>query len=94
LGLSLALALSSIDATVLSLATDGWDGNSSLAGMIATTRPLGDPVLAQEAYRALDSHDTAPFLEGHGMAVRTGKTGSNLNDLLVVVVPGPEKERL
>ena len=89
LGLSLAMALSPINAAVLSLATDGWDGNSSLAGMVATTRPLADPILAQEASQALDSHDTAPFLERRGMAVKTGKTGSNLNDLLVVVVSDP-----
>ncbi len=92
LGLSLAMSLSSIDATVLSLATDGWDGNSSLAGMIAKTRTLADPILAQESARALEGHDTAPFLESHGMAVKTGKTGTNLNDLLIVVVPGPGQE--
>ncbi|MCL4484725.1 MAG: DUF4147 domain-containing protein [Nitrospirae bacterium] len=87
LGLSLASALSGIESVVLSLATDGWDGNSSLAGMIAISRPLSDPFLLQEAHLALSSHDTASFLERHGLEVRTGRTGTNLNDLLVVVVP-------
>ncbi len=87
LGLALAMALSEIEAVVLCLATDGWDGNSALAGMIATTRPFSDPALLQKAHQALSSHDTAPFLEEHGMEVRTGQTGTNLNDLLVVIVP-------
>ena len=87
LGLSLAMALSEIEAVVFCLATDGWDGNSALAGMIATTRQFSDPSLMLKAHQALSLHDTAPFLEEHGMEVRTGQTGTNLNDLLVVIVP-------
>ncbi len=86
LGLSLALELSAVPALVLSLASDGWDGNSELAGMLARTRLFGDPRLERKGRGALLAHNTAPFLDELGMGIRTGPTGTNLNDLLMVIV--------
>lgn len=85
LGLSLALELGLKKAVVLALATDGWDGNSGLAGILVDTSFLGDQATRSKALLALLHHDTAPFLSETGLAVATGRTGNNLNDLLLVL---------
>ena len=92
LGLSLALGLRKERAVVLSLATDGWDGNSELSGLLIETRSLNSPPLFREAMEALSSHNTASFLRNHLMSIETGPTGSNLNDLLLVLLSPCKKE--
>jgi hydroxypyruvate reductase len=86
LGLSLALELRKQRAIVLSLASDGWDGNSGLAGTLIATGLLDPAPMCRDAMEALASHNTGPFLRTHAMAVETGPTGSNLNDLLLVLL--------
>lgn len=91
LGLSLALELRKRKAIVLSLATDGWDGNSGLAGALIGAGALTSPQVYRGAMNALASHDTGPFLRHHSMGIETGPSGSNLNDLVLVLLP-PQKE--
>ncbi len=91
LALSASLSLSEADnGTVLaSVDTDGIDGRSDAAGAIVdaeTATPL------EHARRALETHNTTPFLAAAGALIRTGPTGTNVNDLRVIVVPEPSDE--
>jgi hydroxypyruvate reductase len=74
------------DWVVASLATDGQDAMTGLAGAIADSgtcqraRDAGvDPV------SALSRNDSAAVFESAGGAVRTGPTGTNVNDLYIAV---------
>ena len=44
------------------------------------------PETRWRAQRALDSHDAATYLDGCNATIETGATGTNVNDLRVVVV--------
>ena len=75
----------------MALATDGTDGPTDAAGGIvdagtaAAIRAAGiDPV------RALRENDSYPALESGGALLRTGPTGTNVNDLLVILVDDPK----
>ena len=91
LALAAALALEGIDGvSILALATDGTDGPTDSAGGIvdgetaAAVRATGiDPA------GALAAHDSYPALEAGGALLRTGPTGTNVNDLLVILVGNP-----
>lgn len=91
LALAAALALEGIDGvSLMALATDGTDGPTDAAGGIvdgataSTIRAAGiDPV------QALSENDSYPALESAGALLRTGPTGTNVNDLLVVLVDDP-----
>ncbi|MFB6132781.1 MAG: glycerate kinase [Halanaeroarchaeum sp.] len=78
--LSAARALG-VEAVVAAVDTDGIDGSSSAAGGMLDAR-VDDPVAGD----ALDAHDVTPFLEEHDALVLTGRTGTNVNDLRVLVV--------
>ncbi|WP_280588445.1 MOFRL family protein, partial [Halorubrum sp. Boch-26] len=67
--------------------TDGIDGPTDAAGGIADATTL-DPDAARDA---LDRHDAYPLLDEADALLRTGPTGTNVNDLRAVVVePGDE----
>lgn len=86
LGLSLANSLFPLPALVLSLASDGFDGNSGLAGALVPTSFFSSPQRRIEGQLALRHHDSGRFLEENGLEIRTGPSGTNVNDLLMVVV--------
>ena len=86
LGLSLAISLFPLPALVLSLASDGFDGNSGLAGTLVPTSFFSSPQRRIEGQLALRHHDSGRFLEENGLEIRTGPSGTNVNDLLMVVV--------
>jgi glycerate-2-kinase len=74
------------DWVIASLATDGQDGLTGLAGAIgdgstgARARATGiDPE------RALANNDSAAVFKAAGGAVNTGPTGTNVNDLYIAV---------
>jgi glycerate 2-kinase len=71
------------DAVVAAVDTDGIDGNAAAAGAILEARDGFDHTKARTA---LDEHDVSPYLEDQGSLVITGQTGTNVNDLRVVVV--------
>ncbi len=42
------------------------------------------------ASRALDDNDANAYLDKHGALIETGPTGTNVNDLRVIVVGSPD----
>jgi len=72
-------------AVLASVDTDGRDGATDAAGALvdAATVESGD---AEAAREALARHDAGPFLESRGALLRSGRTGTNVNDLRVLVV--------
>ncbi|PAU85286.1 glycerate kinase [Halorubrum salipaludis] len=67
---------------VASVDTDGIDGPTDAAGAVADATTL-DPDAARDA---LDRHDAYPLLDDAGALLRTGLTGTNVNDLRAIVV--------
>lgn len=69
--------------TVAAVDTDGIDGAADAAGAIVDAATVDDPAAARAA---LADNDVTPYLEGRNALIRTGPTGTNLNDLRVLVV--------
>ncbi len=69
---------------VLGIATDGIDGPSGACGAIITNKMLHSGLIP-DCRRALAEHDSYGFLESTGSAIHTGPTGTNLNDLCILV---------
>ncbi len=79
---------------ILSFATDGVDGPTDAAGAVASgatwdemLRARVDPVLAMER------HDSHAALDRVGALIRTGPTGTNVNDVMVALIYPEEGER-
>lgn len=90
LALAAALVLDGwSDVLVMALATDGTDGPTDAAGAIITGETL-DRARAQglDARSALEANDSYCFFDALGDLIRTGPTGTNVNDLLFVLVGG------
>ncbi len=72
---------------VMALATDGTDGPTDAAGAVATGATME---LARarglDARSALAENDSYRFFDELGDLIRTGPTGTNVNDLLFVLV--------
>jgi glycerate-2-kinase len=71
---------------VMALATDGTDGPTEAAGGLVD----GDTVRSAraqgwEAETALQANDSYHLLDAVDALIRTGPTGTNVNDLLVVL---------
>ncbi|WP_069808219.1 glycerate kinase type-2 family protein [Vulcanisaeta thermophila] len=83
-----ALGVRGVDGvSILSIATDGIDGNMDAAGCVAD----GDTVdqasrLGVDVFEELNNNNTAVIYERLGKLIRTGWTGSNLNIVSVVMV--------
>jgi hydroxypyruvate reductase len=75
------------DALVAAVDTDGIDGPTDAAGALLSGADLDDPTAASAA---LDGHDVYPYLDERGLLVRTGQTGTNVNDLRLVLAGNPE----
>jgi len=88
LALAAALALENLpDVALLALATDGTDGPTDAAGAVVDghtakfARASGwDPAAA------LADNNAYPLLDAVGALLRTGPTGTNVNDLAVLIV--------
>ena len=70
---------------VLAGGTDGRDGPTDAAGGILTSRQNFD---LGKATNALQSHDSYHFLSSQNSLVKTGATGTNLADLVLIVWSG------
>lgn len=85
-----AAATAATDAERVAVAavdTDGKDGSTEVAGALVDPGTVGaDPERVAAARDALASNDALPFLDGRSALVRTGPTGTNVNDLRVLVV--------
>jgi len=72
---------------VLALDTDGTDGPTSIAGALTDgTTPARAREAGMDLAQALNVHDVSRVLCAVGDAIVTGPTGTNVNDLVVVVV--------
>ena len=76
------LAVAERDVVVAAVDTDGIDGPTDAAGGIVDGRVDGD-----RAASALADNDSYGFLNSIDGLIRTGSTGTNVNDLRVVVIP-------
>jgi hydroxypyruvate reductase len=81
--LSTAVELAA-DAVVASVDTDGIDGPTDAAGALVDADTVDDP---REAQAALADNDAYRYLDACDALVSTGQTGTNVNDLRVIVVP-------
>ncbi|MHB8799436.1 MAG: glycerate kinase type-2 family protein [Thermoanaerobaculia bacterium] len=88
LALAAALALEGIDrVSVMALATDGSDGPTDSSGAIVDGATAGAIRAAGlDPAAALAANDAYPALEAAGAQLRTGPTGTNVNDLTVILV--------
>lgn len=77
------LAARESHALVLAAASDGVDGTSGSSGAWATAADWRES--NQEAQEALATFASARFLDARGRSVDIGPTGTNVNDLWVVV---------
>ncbi|MGQ4555935.1 DUF4147 domain-containing protein [Halobellus sp. GM3] len=64
--------------------TDGIDGPTDAAGAVVDGGTVDD---VRRARSKLATHDTYDYLRERGALVRTGRTGTNVNDLRVLLVP-------
>ncbi|PSQ28444.1 glycerate kinase [Halobacteriales archaeon QS_9_68_17] len=84
---SAALELAGGDAggevAVAAVDTDGIDGATDAAGALVDAATVDDPSAARDALAANDVH---PYLDERGALLLSGPTGTNLNDLRVLVV--------
>ncbi|QCS43666.1 glycerate kinase [Natrinema versiforme] len=71
------------DIAVAAVDTDGIDGATDAAGALVDGATVEDP---ETARAALEKNDVYPYLEARNALVLTGPTGTNLNDLRVLVV--------
>jgi hydroxypyruvate reductase len=88
LALAAALALEGLPGVALmALATDGTDGPTDAAGALVDGTTIGAArSLGLDPVAALANNDAYPLLEAVGALLLTGPTGTNVNDLLVVLV--------
>ncbi|WP_135806583.1 glycerate kinase type-2 family protein [Halorussus marinus] len=87
-------AAASIDASgvaIASLDTDGRDGGTDAAGGIVDAETVGDRLSADDARDALADNDALAALDAADCAVRTGPTGTNVNDLRVLAIADPSE---
>lgn len=78
-----------VPATIASVDTDGIDGDTDAAGAITDeTLGLQESELDRSAVRdALDYHDAYTVFEANESLIKTGPTGTNVNDLRAIVIP-------
>lgn len=67
--------------------TDGRDGATDAAGALVDAGTVTDAPAARES---LDRNDSLRYLDARDAALLTGPTGTNVDDLRVLVVPGSD----
>lgn len=88
LALAAALALDGWPGMlVMALATDGTDGPTDAAGAVVTGETVARAwSQGLDPWAALKANDSYHFLDALGDLLRTGPTGTNVNDLLFILV--------
>jgi hydroxypyruvate reductase len=78
------------DWVIASLATDGQDGPTEVAGAIGSAEtPMRARAAGIDPVAALERNDSLAVFRATGGAVETGPTGTNVNDVYVAVRIGP-----
>ncbi|WP_135819855.1 glycerate kinase type-2 family protein [Halostella litorea] len=83
LSAALELAGGGSEVAVAAVDTDGIDGATDAAGAVVDGATVDD---ADAARAALADNDAYPYLAARDALIRTGATGTNLNDLRALVV--------
>lgn len=88
LSLSAAMGIEGLkDVVLFSLGSDGTDGPTDAAGGIVdgeTTKRILETCIEPEVY--LDNNDSYHALKASGDLIMTGSTGTNVNDLIVLLM--------
>jgi glycerate 2-kinase len=94
LALAAAMELEGVDGVLCaSFGTDGTDGPTDAAGAFADGGTVARGEAAGlDAREALRRNDAYPFLRAAGDLIVTGPTGTNVNDVVLVLVQGPQSE--
>lgn len=82
---SSALTVTEEDIVIASVDTDGIDGTSDDAGAIVDAATIDG--YEDAAKDALSNNDVYSVLDAANVLIRTGQTGTNVNDLRVIVIP-------
>lgn len=85
LACALELTKTNFHWTVITFATDGIDGPTNAAGAIITTDMLSNKHIIAQARQALTHHNALPICDSLGATIRTGPTGTNVNDIALVI---------
>jgi len=73
------------DYTVLCCGTDGIDGNSTYAGGIVTPTTINRSIYEKlDLNEYLVSHNSSTYLKKVKSVIKTGRTGTNVNDISIV----------
>jgi hydroxypyruvate reductase len=88
LALAAAIALEGLPHVLIAaLGTDGTDGPTDAAGAIATGETVGRAqAIGLDAQTHLANNDAYHFFQALGDLISTGPTGTNVNDLLFVLI--------
>lgn len=88
LALAAAIAIDGLPNTLIAaLGTDGTDGPTDAAGAIVTGETVGrGRSIGLEAAAFLAANDSYHFFEQLGDLIKTGPTGTNVNDVLFILV--------
>jgi glycerate 2-kinase len=74
------------DVVVASFATDGFDGNSTVAGALADGFTLARALeKGLDPSRFLEQNNSYVFFQGLGDALKTGLTGTNVMDVQILI---------
>jgi glycerate 2-kinase len=85
-GLACATKIAGENLTVLSAGTDGVDGNSPAAGVVADGSTIARAqAQGLDADATLRRFDAYPFFKALGDAIEIGPTGNNLRDLRILL---------
>jgi len=87
--LSAAMRLEELDAVIAAMATDGIDGPTEAAGAIVdgfTIKRARD--IGLNPLESLRNNDSNSFFSSLGDEIITGPTGTNVNDLTLILVSG------
>ena len=83
--LSYAIEIKSLPLAIAFLGTDGIDGNSDAAGAIVSKKTVTLAMKRkQELRKRLSSHDSYHTLRKLNSVIFTGRTGTNVNDIVVL----------
>lgn len=87
LALSCAQELAQTDFrwTIITFATDGIDGPTDAAGAIITNDMMNTPNAKSHVQIALQEHNALPMCDMLGATIRTGPTGTNVNDIALAI---------
>lgn len=90
LALAAALSIADLPVGLLSFGTDGIDGPTDAAGAWVDGRTMArSRALGLDPKAALAHNDAYPFFAALGDLVITGPTGTNVNDVVIILIGEP-----